>query len=88
MTGLQIFGTAVVLVLGLVPPVLMIVFRRQLVEINRRRAERIASRYPSLSPVYRLVGDGQNQSTFVVVAIVWAVLVVGSLVAATVRAIS
>lgn len=87
-TGLQIFGTILVLVLGLIPPVLVIVFRHRVVDINRRKAERLADRYKGpIGALYRLTGDGQNATMFVTAAIIWAAMWITTIVGGTLRAL-
>ena len=86
MTALQIFGTTYAFILGFLPSTLLIVFRQQIVEVNRRRAEKLAGRYPSLGHRYRQTAGELTGSHFVVVAVIWAAVFVTSFGMATVGA--
>lgn len=87
MTVLQVFGTTFAFILCLLPSTLLIVFRHEVVEINRRKAYRLANKHPSLGPMYRLAGDAQQAAQFVVVAIIWAVILTSSIIAGTMSAV-
>jgi hypothetical protein len=86
-TVLQVFGTTFAFLLCLLPSALVIVFRHEVVEVNRRKAYRLAINHPSLAPMYRQAGDGLHPAQFVVGAIIWAVVSTSSLIGGTVSAI-